>query len=123
MKRIKFRAKGIKDGKYIYSNSIKFENIDLPQLYLYDKNSGHFIRCIPETLQQFTGMYDYDGVEIYEGDIIRNISFPELKFEVDWYRGCWITKSTYAEIVEDEFEILYEALRNFKFNVILTEEK
>ena len=121
MKKIKFRAKSVKDEKYIYSNSIKFEKIGglaFPQPYLRDENNNYFTRCILESVQQFTGMYDFDGNEIYEGDNIQSLRFPDMKYEVVWYHGCWAIKNHISELDENEFETLYEILKIFKFNVI-----
>lgn len=65
MRPIKFRGKGRKTGKWFYGN-----------LYVED-SFGRTHICTPErgcfdidpgTVGQFTGLYDCDGKEIYEGD-------------------------------------------------------
>ena len=100
MRAIKFRARRIDTGAWVYGDSFTTP--------LTDENSGttpdagwYFLtgerrHCISsdgvafvvdeQTLGQWTGLLDQEGQEVYEGDIVRDASFDVL-FEVCWGNG------------------------------------
>ena len=94
MRDTKFRGKRSNDGIWIFGDLIKIEN----SYHILEEGDlvedGHHIRqdsdrptwIEPETLGEFTGLYDSHGTEIYEGDIVKTDYHVE---KVVYEEGEW----------------------------------
>lgn len=94
MREIKFRAMR-NNGKWVIGNYVHhfisyFDEIERHSIFLSkseNENGGHWVEdIITKTIGQFTGLYDKDGKEIYEGDIL---DFNGLTVEVRFVRGVF----------------------------------
>lgn len=96
MRKIVFRGKSVEDGAWIRGHFVEMEG--LPCIFI----NGMAVRVAPETVGQWTGLYDRNGKEIFEGDIVRDVScsFPAL-YEVLFKDGCFGLMEYYRWIATD----------------------
>ena len=78
---IKFKAKSLRDGKWIFGDLMK-ESYGA-RIIEHTSKASNWIAVDPATVCQFTGFTDKNGKEIYEGDILRSDEYPFSCMEDD----------------------------------------
>ena len=89
MREILFRAKRLKeydkDENWVYG---------VPCMNYKDECEMHTsdsVRLVnPETIGEFTGLYDKNGVKVFEGDVVNYFDKDFLNHEVIYTNGCFM---------------------------------
>ena len=81
-------------GRWVYGSLVVSENIN-PAIY-YNVSKGvadvlDWCYVSPESIGQYTGLTDKNGVKIFEGDII-SIGDPNIKYIIMWRNDGFCAK-------------------------------
>jgi len=100
MKEIKFRGKCLKTGKWVYGGYFTTSEEEGPVTYIYDHYKGA-VPVDPETVGEYTGLKDRNGVEIYNGDILQREGYKYEHVVKWWDESCgfnlaWVSDSIRA---------------------------
>jgi len=95
---VKFRGKNLQLNKWVYGNLIidqTHNRIFIHDGYVGDSMEVNCVEVHPESVGQFTGLYDINGQEIYEGDIVK------LKWTISIYTAKVVFKEGMFCVVGD----------------------
>jgi uncharacterized phage protein (TIGR01671 family) len=84
MRDIEFRGKRKDNGAWETGGVTAYCGSDMEdKCEIIDKRTGYHTPVVPETVGEFTGLFDSKGVKIFEGDILRNL--PKNDWEKESY--------------------------------------
>lgn len=128
MRQIIFRGKHIDNGEWVYGDV--FHNYD-GRVFVgedeYELGNG-FYEIIPETVGQYVGFEDKNGVKIFEGDILDNsrwiVSYSgNLNEGLGMNAGWYIQRDDFESWSELDCETYHVVLGNVWDNPELLERK
>jgi uncharacterized phage protein (TIGR01671 family) len=90
MRDIEFRGISTRTGNLVYGNYFhNFRKGEGFNIIPFDTNE--WIEVVPETIGQYTGLKDKNGIKIFEGDVCCSgvVGYEKYKFEVIFEDGCF----------------------------------
>lgn len=122
MREILFRGKRIDNGEFVEGDLLHsyFENGDT---CICCPNWTNIKQITPETVGQFTGLTDKNGVKIFEGDVV--ISFSGIKYAIKYDAPNFVItpEGWVTRYLMSDCGLSYEVIGNIYDNLELLEEE
>ena len=136
MRDIKFRAWDNLEKDYLNEEDMAINNLNNIFIFeIYDKNDTDlwYTRLLPDpdnkryVIEQYTGLKDKNGTEIYEGDVVKVEGDGEI-YRVEWIRSGFgleprYNSPRYPVLGNVELRKKIEVIGNIHENPELLEEK
>ena len=82
MREIKFRGKRKDNGEWVYGYLVGANRIYVIDYEPATINNTIYFEIIPKTVGQYSEKKDNQGKEVWEGDIVKHIDYPESNMNI-----------------------------------------
>ena len=114
---IKFRGKRVDCGTWVYGNLCyyRFDENKEAKPCIHNGDLGcinnAFFQVQPDTVGQFTGLFDKNGKEIYEGDIQGVPEDSDFLHEIVIFEdGCFSVEDDYTSVTLNTVDTQYRTI-------------
>lgn len=114
MRDITFRGKTIDSEAWICGDLRQYKP---GRAGICNRDTCRTIKVDPDTIGQFTGLTDDDGIRIFEGDIVSGlfrfgmkknalVTFKDGAFGLEWYRGGIAHFDAFTSVCNVKYQVL-----------------
>lgn len=124
MRKILFRGKDKETGEwvegYLY---VRHDGVCEISCYNEDVNIERWTSNVTnESVGQYTGLNDKNGKQIFEGDILRHVDYPDEPMPLIWYVNGYALKGLWMDVEWPKILNKIEVIGNIHDNPELQKE-